>query len=81
MEDYMIVELYWKRAENAISETKLKYERILTGISLSLSSTREAIEKRYRERYEIYLNSCHTHLDGDKTPEEIAERIIEEFFK
>ena len=46
-----------------------------------LSSTREAIEKRYKERYEIYLNSCHTHLDGDKAPEEIAERIIEEFFK
>ena len=51
MEDYMIVELYWKRAENAISETKLKYERMLTGISLSLSSTREDAEECVSDTY------------------------------
>ncbi|MBQ2862771.1 MAG: sigma-70 family RNA polymerase sigma factor [Clostridia bacterium] len=51
MEDCMIVELYWQRCENAISETKLKYERLLTGISLSLSSTREDAEDCVSDTY------------------------------
>lgn len=51
MEDYMIVGLYWERSENAISETKIKYDRMLTGISLSLSSTREDAEECVSDTY------------------------------
>ena len=41
-----------------------------------LSSDREAIEKRYNERYEIYCSVCDVHIDADTTPENVAEKII-----
>ncbi len=44
-----------------------------------LSSSREALEKRYNERYEIYKKSCHFHLKASDDIDENAEKIIEEF--
>ncbi len=44
-----------------------------------LSSTRELLEARYRERYEIYCRACHVRIEDPKTPEEAAERILQEF--
>ena len=41
-----------------------------------LASDREAIKKRYNERYEIYRSSCDVHIDADTTPENVAEKII-----
>ncbi len=46
-----------------------------------LSSDREAIEKRYNERYEIYLKSADCRVNGDKTPNEVAEIILKEWNK
>ncbi len=46
-----------------------------------LGSTKEAIEKRYHERYDIYCASCHTRIDGDGDIEAVANTIIEEFLK
>ncbi len=46
-----------------------------------LSSDRTAIEKRYRERYPRYCAVSDMHINGDGTPEEVAERIIKEFNK
>ena len=46
-----------------------------------LGSTKEAIEKRYNERYDIYCASCHTHIDADQDVETVANTIIEEFLK
>lgn len=42
-----------------------------------LSSSREAIEKRYKERYPIYTAVCDEHIDGGGTVDEVAERILE----
>ncbi|MBQ8269369.1 MAG: shikimate dehydrogenase [Clostridia bacterium] len=46
-----------------------------------LGNTKEAIEKRYEERYQLYLDACHTRIEADGDAEDIAEKIIEEFFK
>jgi shikimate dehydrogenase len=46
-----------------------------------LGSTKEDILKRYEERYSLYCDSCHTRIAADGDPEEIAEKIIEEFLK
>lgn len=36
MEDYQIVELYWKRDQQAIRETENKYGHYLTKIALNI---------------------------------------------
>lgn len=46
-----------------------------------LSSTREAIEKRYSERYGTYSSVCDCKIDADCAPEEVADRILEDFCK
>ena len=51
MEDYQIVDLYWQRSENAIGETKKKYERMLCGISYSLLSSHEDAEECVNDTY------------------------------
>ena len=43
-----------------------------------LSTDREALEARYRERYPIYCATCDVHIEGDATAEEIAERVLRE---
>ena len=51
MEDHQIVDLYWQRSENAISETKKKYEKMLSGISYSLLSSHEDAEECVSDTY------------------------------
>ncbi len=51
MDDAQIVDLYWERSETAISETSIKYGRMLTGISLSLSATSEDAEECVSDTY------------------------------
>ncbi len=46
-----------------------------------LGSTKEAIFKRYKERYDIYCASCHTRIDADGDIECVANTIIEELYK
>lgn len=46
-----------------------------------LSKTREAIEKRFNERYEIYRSSADVIIDGDGSPYDVAERILGDFCK
>ena len=57
MEDHQIVELYWSRQESAIAETKAKYERMLMGISLSLSPTPSDAEECVSDTYLAAWNS------------------------
>ena len=42
-----------------------------------LSSDREALEKRYNERYEIYKSSSDFRVNGDLTPSRVADLIME----
>ena len=46
-----------------------------------LSSTKEAIEKRYNERYSIYLSSCDERIDADCDAVAVCERILSDFSK
>ena len=45
------------------------------------ASSREAIEKRYRERYGIYVSCCDVHVKATDIVEENTEKIIEDFLK
>ena len=44
-----------------------------------LSLDRSAIEKRYNERYSIYLASCDEQIDVSGTPNDVAEKILKRF--
>ncbi|MBQ8371699.1 MAG: shikimate dehydrogenase [Clostridia bacterium] len=46
-----------------------------------LSSTVEAVTERYKERYPIYLERSDLRVDGAGTPEDVAQRIKEDFIK
>ena len=46
-----------------------------------LATKKEAIQKLYEARYQIYLNTSDIKIDGNLTPKEEAELIREEFFK
>ena len=57
MEDFKIVDLYWERSERAISETRTKYERMLSGISYSLLHSDEDAEECVNDTYLSAWNS------------------------
>ena len=44
-----------------------------------LSSDKAAIEKRYKERYPIYLSSADVRIDADTDAVTVAKTIAEEF--
>lgn len=44
-----------------------------------LASDRQAIEKRFKERYDIYLNTCDCQIKVDNTAENIAEKIRKDY--
>ena len=46
-----------------------------------LSSTKEAIEKRYSERYSIYLATADKRIAVNGTPDLVAENIIKDFYE
>ncbi len=46
-----------------------------------LSSTKEAISRRYAERYQIYLSSADVRINADCEAEEVKNKIIGEFTK
>ena len=51
MEDVRIVDLYWARNENAITETERKYGRMLYSLSYSLLTSREDAEECVNDTY------------------------------
>ncbi len=46
-----------------------------------LSSNREALEKRYQERYPIYCSSCDVRVDGNGQADAVAKLIYEDYIK
>lgn len=48
---------------------------LITTDDRPLSSNRELLEKRYNERYSIYISSADVVIDGSGSVEEVAERI------
>ncbi len=51
MEDNEIIELYWSRSEQAITETKNKYEKLCTKISLNIVHSNEEAEECVNDTY------------------------------
>lgn len=51
MEDNQIIELYWKRNQEAISESSTKYGRMLKGISFNILSNHEDSEECLNDTY------------------------------
>ena len=52
-------------------------EKLIPTEDRPLSSDRESIEKRYHERYSIYMNECDVRIDADCDAETVADRILE----
>ena len=53
-------------------------ELLQSTLDRPLSSSREALEKRYNERYSIYTDVADKRVNGDKTVQEVAELILKE---
>lgn len=54
-------------------------EKLITTADRPLSSTREALEKRYNERYDMYCSSADLIVDANGSIEENANKIKEGF--
>ena len=61
MEDKQIVELYWKRLENAIKETSLKYGRYCHYIANNILRNKEDAEECVNESYWRLWNTIPPH--------------------
>lgn len=57
MDDNKIVELYWERREEAISETSLKYGRLCTHIAKNILSSYEDSEECVNDTYFAVWNA------------------------
>lgn len=55
-------------------------EQLVATSDRPLSSDREALERRYRERYDIYCGCCDRHVTETATPEQAAAAIEEDAF-
>ena len=64
MQDEMIVALYWKRDESAISETERKYGRYLSKIAYNILSDWEDSKETVNDTYLKAWNSMPTHKPG-----------------
>lgn len=64
MQDEMIVALYWKRDEKAISETERKYGRYLSKIAYNILSDWEDSKETVNDTYLKAWNSIPTHKPG-----------------
>ena len=61
MDDERIVELYWKRNENAISETATKYGSYLNSISYNILVNSEGAQECVNDTYHDAWNSMPPH--------------------
>ncbi len=55
-------------------------DMLITTSDRPLSSNRADLEKRYKERYELYKASADVIIDGSGTVEEVAKMIEEDFY-
>ena len=54
-------------------------EKLIPTDDRPLSSTREAVEKRYAERYDIYVSSSDVKIDASSEADAVADKILEDF--
>lgn len=53
-------------------------EKLIATDDRPLSSSRAALERLYAERYNIYKAAADLHIDGNGTPEEVAQAMLKE---
>ena len=46
-----------------------------------MSADQEALRRRYAERYDLYCAAADLRVDGDGSPEEVAELIEKEWIR
>lgn len=56
-------------------------EKLIPTSDRPLSSDKQAIEKRYGERYEIYSSVCDVKMDAEGSVEQVANKIIGAFLE
>ena len=56
-------------------------EKLIPTSDRPLSSDIDALKKRYDERYPIYNSTCDIRVDGNGTPNQVAEIIYGEYTK
>ena len=56
-------------------------EKLIATADRPLAPDREALRRRYEERYDLYCAAADLHIDGDGTVEETAQRIEKEWMK
>lgn len=56
-------------------------EKLIATADRPLASDREALRRRYEERYDLYCAAADLHIDGNGTVEETAQRIEKEWMK
>ena len=56
-------------------------EKLIATADRPLASDRDALRRRYEERYDLYCAAADLHIDGDGTVEETAQRIEKEWMK
>lgn len=56
-------------------------ELLISTSDRPLSTTREALEKRYNERYERYCKTADVHINANGTIDEVKTKILEDFKK
>ena len=61
MDDLQIIELYWERSEQAISETQVKYDRYCYSISYNILANREDAQECVNDTYTDAWNSMPPH--------------------
>ena len=71
-------ELQQKLQEDA---QRRREEQLEQRISAMDAQEREALRRRYEERYDLYCAAADLHIDGDGTVEETAQRIEKEWMK
>ncbi len=78
--------LNYENIENLVGNGRVYFldrllELLVTTADRPLSSNKEDLEKRYKERYELYKASADVIVDGSKTIEEVAKIIEEDFYE
>ena len=68
MDDELIVQLYWDRSENAISETDRKYGAYCNSIAYGILQSKEDAEESVNDTYMDAWNSMPPHLSLGKSP-------------
>lgn len=70
-----------EREQEAVADLAATGGQVIATADRPLASDREALRRRYEERYDLYCAAADLHIDGDGTVEETAQRIEKEWMK